>query len=68
MRKSKKERLAELAAKQVDDGQVMIEGVKPVSLAERLTWMGSQPLQPARKQKPLDIGFWNPMRNQMDLF
>ncbi len=65
---SKKERLAELAARQVDDGQAMIKGVKPVSLAERLSWMGNQPLQPSREQKLLDIGFWNPMRDQMDLF
>ncbi len=42
MGKSKKKRFAELAAGQVDDGQVMIEGVKPVSLGERLSWMASR--------------------------
>lgn len=68
MAKSKKERLAEIAAKQVDDGQTIIDGVAPVSLGERLSWMGDLPIIPAAKQKPLDIGLWNPMRDQMELF
>lgn len=68
MTKSKKERLAEVAAKSVDDGQVIIDGVAPISLGERLSWMGAQPIEPAAKQKPLDIGLWNPMRDQIELF
>lgn len=68
MGKSKKERLSELATKQVDDGQTVIDGVEPVSLGERLEWMTRLPIEPAAKQKPLDIGLWNPMRDQLDLF
>lgn len=68
MPKSRKEKLAELKARQVDDGQTVIEGVAPISLGERLAWMAEQPMEPSKSQKPLDIGFWNPMRDQMDLF
>jgi len=46
----------------------MIEGVNPVSLGERLTWAAQQPMQPKRAQRPLDIGFWDPMRRQLELF
>jgi hypothetical protein len=51
-----------------DPNQMMIEGVKPVSLGERLTWAAQQPMQPKRAQRPLDIGFWDPMRNQLEMF
>ena len=27
-----------------------------------------QPMQPRLEQKPLDIGFWNPMRDQIEMF
>lgn len=63
---SKKERLAELKTKSVDDDQAVIDGVRPISLGERLSWMASEPLEPSKTQKPLDIGFWDPMRDQMD--
>jgi hypothetical protein len=26
------------------------------------------PMQPRRAQKPLDIGFWDPMRDQLEMF
>lgn len=68
MGKSKKERLSQLAESQVDDGQAVIEGVQPVSLGERLSWMTDLPIEPPRKQKLLDVGLWNPMRDQLDLF
>ena len=37
-------------------------------LGERLTWAAQQPMQPKRAQRPLDIGFWDPMRRQLELF
>jgi len=51
-----------------DPDQMMIDGVAPVSLGERLGWLAEQPMQPRRSQKPLDIGFWNPMRDQIEMF
>lgn len=48
--------------------QMMIAGVQPVSLGERLAWAAQQPMQPKRPQRPLDIGFWNPMRDQLEMF
>jgi hypothetical protein len=50
------------------DEQIIMQGFSPISQRERLEWQGSQPLAPKREQKPLDIGFWNPMRNQIELF
>jgi hypothetical protein len=43
-------------------------GVQPVSLGERLQWQAGLPMQPRRVQKPLDIGFWDPKRDQLELF
>lgn len=37
--------------------QMMLGGVAPVSMGERLGWLAEQPMQPRRAQKPLDIGF-----------
>ena len=51
-----------------DPTQIMMAGVTPVSMGERLGWLANQPIQPRRQQHPLDIGFWNPMRNQLELF
>ena len=48
--------------------QIMMAGVAPVSLGERLGWLAEQPMQPRRQQRPLDIGFWNPMRDQIEMF
>lgn len=61
----KRERIVVVAD---DPNQMMIAGVKPVSLGERLTWAAQQPMQPKRSQRPLDIGFWDPMRNQLEMF
>jgi hypothetical protein len=47
---------------------MMITGVPPVSLGERLTWAAQQPMQPKRAQRPLDVGFWDPTRNQLEMF
>ena len=46
---------------------MMIAGVQPVSLGDRLTWAAQQPMQPKRAQRPLDVGFWDPMRNQLEM-
>ncbi|MEP7348496.1 MAG: hypothetical protein ABI668_00940 [Sphingorhabdus sp.] len=51
-----------------DPDQIMMAGVAPVSVGERLGWLANQPMQPNRAQQPLDIGFWNPMRDQIEMF
>ncbi len=51
-----------------DPSQITMPGVQPVSLGERLQFQAGLPMQPRRVQKPLDIGFWDPMRNQLELF
>ena len=51
-----------------DPDQIIMAGVAPVSMGERLGWLADQPMQPRRSQRPLDIGFWNPMRNQLEMF
>lgn len=51
-----------------DPAQIMMAGVAPVSMGERLGWLANQPMQPKRVQRALDIGFWNPMRNQLEMF
>jgi hypothetical protein len=51
-----------------DPAQLMIAGVQPVSMGEQLGWLANQPMQPRRAQRPLDIGFWNPKRNQLEMF
>ena len=51
-----------------DPAQIMMAGVAPVSMGERLGWLAAQPMQPRREQRPLDVGFWDPMRNQIEMF
>ena len=51
-----------------DPDQIMIAGVAPVSMGERLGWLANQPMHPKCHQRPLDIGFWNPIRNQLEMF
>ncbi|NCO47687.1 MAG: hypothetical protein GW887_01335 [Sphingomonadales bacterium] len=51
-----------------DPDQIMMAGVAPVSMGERLGWFANQPMQPKRAQCALDIGFWDPMRNQLEMF
>lgn len=51
-----------------DPNQITMPGVQPVSLGERLQWQAGLPMLPRRAQKPLDIGFWDAMRDQMELF
>ena len=51
-----------------DPDQIMMDGVAPVSMGERLGWLAAQPMQPRREQHPLDVGFWDPMRDQIEMF
>jgi hypothetical protein len=51
-----------------DPDRIMMAGVAPVSMGERLGWLANQQMQPRRQQRPLDIGFWNPMRDQIEMF
>jgi hypothetical protein len=51
-----------------DPDQIMMTGVAPVSMGERLGWLANQPMQPKRVQLGLDIGFWDPMRDQLEMF
>jgi hypothetical protein len=61
-------RRRERIAPPFDPDQMIIAGVQPVSLGQRLTWAAQQPMQPKRAQHPLDVGFWDPMRNQLEMF
>ena len=51
-----------------DPDQIMMAGVAPVSGGERLGRLAALPMQPRRKQRPLDVGFWDPMRDQLEMF
>ena len=51
-----------------DSAQIVMPGVQPVSLGERLQWQAELPMQPRRAQQPLDIGFWDAMRDQLEMF
>lgn len=51
-----------------DPDQITMAGVAPVTMGERLGWLAQQPMQPTAKQRPLDVGFWDPMRNQIEMF
>ena len=51
-----------------DPDQIMMAGVAPVSMGERLGWLTEQPMRSRREQRPLDVGFWDPMRNQIEMF
>jgi hypothetical protein len=49
--------------------QMLVPGVRPVSLRERLTLQTSAPLIPRKAQKPLNIGLFDEdARNQLNLF
>lgn len=49
--------------------QMLVPGVAPVTLRQRLDRMTEAPLLPRKLQKPMDIGLFDlAARNQMDLF
>ena len=51
-----------------DPDQITMPCVRPVTLGEKLQCRADMQMLPSRSQKPLDIGFWDPMRDQLDLF
>lgn len=51
-----------------DPDQIMLTGVAHISMGERLGWLAKQPMQSKRAQRALDIGFWEPMREQLEMF
>jgi len=61
-------RRIEVRAIAPDPQQPTFTGVVPVTMGERLGWLAEQPMRSERPQRPLDIGFWNPMRNQLEMF
>ena len=53
----------------VQGQQVLVPGVRPVSMKARLEVLAAHPLGSDRLQKPCDIGLFDEVaRNQMDLF
>ena len=49
--------------------QLLVPGVRPVSLRARLQALAAAPLVPLRLQKPCDLGLFDEdARNQLDLF
>lgn len=49
--------------------QMLVPGVTPISLRERLEQLTQAPLMPRKLQKPLDVGLFDlAARNQLDLF
>lgn len=52
-----------------EGSQLLVPGVAPISIRERLEHLSQAPLGPRRLQKPLDIGLFDlAARNQLDLF
>ena len=53
----------------VQGQQVLVPGVRPVSMKARLEVLAAHPLGSDRLQKPCDIGLFDDVaRNQMELF
>lgn len=49
--------------------QILVPGVRPVSLRERLALRLAAPLEARKPQKPLNIGLFDEdARNQLELF
>ena len=49
--------------------QMLVPGVRPVSMKARLEALAAHPMASDRLQKPCDIGLFDDVaRNQMDLF
>ena len=49
--------------------QLMLGGVRPASMKDRLTWLVEQPMRPRKRQKPCDVGLFDSQsRNQLKLF
>jgi hypothetical protein len=49
--------------------QLMVRGVRPPTMREKVQWLADQPMQPRKPQKPCDIGLFDTeSRKQLDLF
>ena len=49
--------------------QLLVPGVNPITLRDRLQIRLEAPLTPPCRQKPLNVGLWDEdARNQLDLF
>lgn len=49
--------------------QLMLSGVKPQSMKDKLDWLIAQPMQPKKQQKPCDIGLFDTeSRKQLEMF
>lgn len=49
--------------------QLMLGGVRPQTMKDRLDWLSAQPMQPRKRQKPCDVGLFDTeSRKQMELF
>ncbi len=49
--------------------QMLVPGLRPVPVRERLDHLSKQPLHPENPKKPLDIGLFDEAaRNQLSLF
>jgi hypothetical protein len=49
--------------------QLMLAGVKPQSMKDKLDWLIAQPMQPRKQQKPCDIGLFDTeSRKQLEMF
>jgi hypothetical protein len=62
--------LETIATEATEQGeQVLVPGVAPITLRERLERLFGAPLRPSKPQKPLNIGLFDEdARNQFDLF
>ena len=63
-------RNAPLATEPTPEGeQILIPGVKPIALRERLALLLAAPLTSRKPQKPLNLGLFDEdARNQLSLF
>ena len=49
--------------------QLVLRGVRPQTMKDKLDWLIVQPMQPRREQKPCNIGLFDEdRRNQLELF
>ena len=49
--------------------QLMLGGVKPQTMKDKLDWLIAQPMQPRKQQKPCDIGLFDTeSRKQLEMF
>jgi hypothetical protein len=63
------ERYAEDVEQTPEGLQLMLGGVRPQTMKDRLDLLSAQPMQPRKRQKPCDVGLFDTeSRKQMELF